>query len=258
MYHVVEPRRDLEAAAAIGVEERGKDRGRVERRETQEIDRPVFAHQGDCVKVANDAVVLYGRVAVWQHRTMRSLSRHTQAGSLACISARGGMTALIGRPAECSGRSVLRRERVTAQGSPPERGSPAGDADRVRRRHLPRLLRCTASLAKDAAPDVSIGVDFAIERLYLRARRISFWVGGSSVSVHHSGGFPRSTPTSDQLAEGAPAPSRRKKNVDGVAHPGCRACAAVTLTPTKSPPISPSGARADPLDTIIGSPTGVR
>ena len=69
---------------------------------------------------------------------------------------------------------------------------------------------------------------------------------------------PRSTPTSDQLPEAVPAPPRRKKNVDGVAHPGCSACAAVTLTPTKSPDVTTSDARADPLDTIIGSPTGVR
>ena len=36
------------------------------------------------------------------------------------------------------------------------------------------------------------------------------------------------------------------------------ACAAVTLTPTKSPDVTTSDTRVDPLDTIIGSPTGVR
>ena len=45
-------------AAAIGIEESGKHRGRVKRREAEKVDRPVLAHQRDGVKVADDAVVL--------------------------------------------------------------------------------------------------------------------------------------------------------------------------------------------------------
>ena len=66
---VVELRRDLKAAAAIGVEESGKDRGGVKRRKAEEIDRAVLAHQRDCVKVADDAVVFDGRVTVRKHGT---------------------------------------------------------------------------------------------------------------------------------------------------------------------------------------------
>ena len=69
VHRIVELRRDLEPAAAIGVEERGKHGRRVERREAEEVDRAVLADQRDGVEVADDAVVFDGRVAVWQHRT---------------------------------------------------------------------------------------------------------------------------------------------------------------------------------------------
>ena len=61
---VVELRRDLEAAAALGVEEGGEHRRRVEGRQAEEVDRSVLAHQRDRVEVADDAVVLDGRVTV--------------------------------------------------------------------------------------------------------------------------------------------------------------------------------------------------
>ena len=67
VYRVVEPRRDLEAAAVIGVEEGREYRGGIKRRKAEEVDRPVLAYQRDCVKVADDPVVFYGRVAVCQH-----------------------------------------------------------------------------------------------------------------------------------------------------------------------------------------------
>ena len=67
VYRVVEPRRDLEAAAVIGVEEGRKYRRGIKRRKAEEVDRPVLAYQCDGVKVADDPVVFYGRVAVCQH-----------------------------------------------------------------------------------------------------------------------------------------------------------------------------------------------
>jgi hypothetical protein len=68
VFRVVELRRDLEAAAAIGIEESSKHRRRIKRREAEEVDRPTLADQRDCVKVADDAVVFNGRVAVCRHR----------------------------------------------------------------------------------------------------------------------------------------------------------------------------------------------
>ena len=60
---LAELRRDLEAAAALGVEERREHRRRVEGGEAEEVDRAVLAHQRHRVEVADDAVVLDGRVA---------------------------------------------------------------------------------------------------------------------------------------------------------------------------------------------------
>ena len=68
VHRIVEIRRDPKAATAIGVEESGKDRRRVERREAEKVDRSVLAHQRDGVKVADDAVVFNGRVATRRHR----------------------------------------------------------------------------------------------------------------------------------------------------------------------------------------------
>jgi hypothetical protein len=56
-------RRDLEAATALGVEERREYRRRVEGGEAEEVDRAVLAHQRHRVEVADDAVVLDGCVA---------------------------------------------------------------------------------------------------------------------------------------------------------------------------------------------------
>ena len=81
VHRVVELRRDLEAAAAIGIEERGKDRGRIKRREAEEVDRPALAHQRDGVKVADDAVVFNGRVAVCRHRKRESRTASRVPGS---------------------------------------------------------------------------------------------------------------------------------------------------------------------------------
>ena len=49
---------DLEAAAALRVEQRGEHRRRIEAREAHEVDRAVLRDQRDGVQVADDAVVL--------------------------------------------------------------------------------------------------------------------------------------------------------------------------------------------------------
>src|SRR5882762_1573570 len=67
MYRIIEPRRDLKATAALGVDKGGEHRGRVERREAKEVDCPILSHERHRVKVADDAVVFYGRVAARLH-----------------------------------------------------------------------------------------------------------------------------------------------------------------------------------------------
>ena len=63
----LEERRDLEASAALRVDEGGEDRRRVEVGQAEEVDRSVHAHQGDGVEVADDAVFPDGGVAT-RHR----------------------------------------------------------------------------------------------------------------------------------------------------------------------------------------------
>ena len=67
VHRIVELRRDLKAAAAIGVEQRGKDGRRIERGEAEKVDRPALAHERDGMKVADDAVVFNRSVSVGWH-----------------------------------------------------------------------------------------------------------------------------------------------------------------------------------------------
>jgi hypothetical protein len=60
---LTELRGDLEAAAALGVEECREHRRRIEGGQAEEVDRAVLAHQRRRVEVADDAVVLDGRIA---------------------------------------------------------------------------------------------------------------------------------------------------------------------------------------------------
>jgi len=63
----LEERRDLEASAALRVDEGREDGRRVEMGQAEEVDRPVHAHEGDGVEVADDAVFADGGVAI-RHR----------------------------------------------------------------------------------------------------------------------------------------------------------------------------------------------
>ena len=54
---------DPEGSSAGVVEDRAEDAGRVEMRKAEPVDRPVQGHQRDRVEVADDAVVLDGRIA---------------------------------------------------------------------------------------------------------------------------------------------------------------------------------------------------
>src|SRR5262249_38434265 len=63
----LEQRRNLESSAALRVDEGCEDRGRVEVWQTEEVDRCVHAHQGNGVKVTDDAVFADGCVAT-RHR----------------------------------------------------------------------------------------------------------------------------------------------------------------------------------------------
>ena len=144
VHRVVELRRDLEAAAAIGVEESRKHRGGVKRREAEEVDRPVLAYQRDCVKVADDAVVLYGRVAVWEHRTITirlHLRDNSRAPRLGRLHSQG-----IGRPST----SVSRSEQLKAT------CAPGPSAAFVRRdgspRRDPQISRAPSAAALRALP----------------------------------------------------------------------------------------------------------
>jgi len=55
---------DCEAAAAAGVQQGRERRWRVEPRQAAPVDRPVGGHQGHGVQVADDGVILDGRVTV--------------------------------------------------------------------------------------------------------------------------------------------------------------------------------------------------
>jgi hypothetical protein len=52
----LEERRDLEASAALRVDQGCEDRRRVEVRQAEEVDRSVHAHQSDGAEIADDAV----------------------------------------------------------------------------------------------------------------------------------------------------------------------------------------------------------
>jgi hypothetical protein len=66
--------RDAEHAASIGVEDRPKNAGRVKVRAAVPVDRPIGAHQGDGVQVADQTVL--GDRQVTGPRCPSSASRH--------------------------------------------------------------------------------------------------------------------------------------------------------------------------------------
>src|SRR5262249_23926691 len=66
----LEQRRYLKTAAAIGVDERGENRGRIEMGQAEEIDRPVHPHQGDGIEITDDAVFAQ-RCVTPRHRLRR-------------------------------------------------------------------------------------------------------------------------------------------------------------------------------------------
>ena len=51
-------RADFEAAAFLIIEDRRENRGRIELRETHEIDRPIHPDERDGMEIADDAVIL--------------------------------------------------------------------------------------------------------------------------------------------------------------------------------------------------------
>jgi hypothetical protein len=78
---VIELRRDLEAAAAIGIKESCEHRGESKYgRQRKSID-PSHAHQRDRMEIADDPVALEGRVAVC-HETPSSIKDERRANHL--------------------------------------------------------------------------------------------------------------------------------------------------------------------------------
>ena len=58
MFGTVELSRDLKRAAPLRIEQRRKDRRRIEARKTKEIDRPIQRDERDGIQVADDGVIL--------------------------------------------------------------------------------------------------------------------------------------------------------------------------------------------------------
>ena len=56
--HIRLRRGDLEPSAFLGIQQRGKDGGRIEARKAHEVNRAVHADQRGGMQVSNDTVVL--------------------------------------------------------------------------------------------------------------------------------------------------------------------------------------------------------
>ena len=165
-------RRDLPVAVGIGTEQCGEERGGVESRRTQPVDRPVLAHERRGLGVPNQSVVFnaqshcvpssvlgdLGRPAVAHHVP----SGRTAPPAIPCVgveavhepgtgSARGAAVApALGRRRDVKPGQPRARERT--------RGALLGRDEQLLEKDAGRGISLDAPAAVDGHPEVTLGI----------------------------------------------------------------------------------------------------